>query len=739
MISIQPNETEKELNKKIQDLTVKISSLENHREDLKGQVFKIKDERNRLKEEKNKLNKKVLKYEKENINLINDYNNLKKQNINLQKENYFFKDKLNGLKEEMKQKVLSRNLTIDNLKAEKSILINNFEIEINNKLNYDDATVLIPYSYNHEYLENIEITLKYLSSIGIKNILISEQGMIQTADVLKFKYQHLFKSFEVIFIKYHGRFNRSNAINNGVKNINTNYIFISDGDGIIPKKSYDEALTLITDNFDIVFLFDRKIKDIINKEEFIKDYDFSKIDSSIQYRNNSDGGIILVKKDSLEKIGMYNENFKGWGFEDNEFMLRANYFNLNIIRLPYIFYHLHHKKAKKALKNIDLMDEIYKLYINDQDKLEEYIDNNLKTISENVNINQFSNIEIDKKTFKETVVKNKKQVHNQLLSIIMHVYNTDKKFIDRAIKHLRNQTIGFKNIELIIVNDCSEDKLVDKVLYQYINDFPNIVGIFLDHNSGSHGRPYNIGIEYSTTNYVMFIDGYDYYKDNVCEILYGLIKKDNAKIVSGNYINSYINKSVNWEEYGLNIKENVFQNVTDSILKMNSVIETKIYDKSFLTENNIEFREYEPYSEILFNYLTLLKSDKTIFIDEIVYIDDIQNKENKSFLITHNKQDLINSMNMIRSAYLIFYNEYQDYAYIPLEKVEHWVKYELILSNLTKKEIKEVCELVSDMFQLFLISEKNECSNNLKVLFKSIADCDYDNFYIGYCKLKDKL
>lgn len=64
------------------------------------------------------------------------------------------------------------------------------------------------------------------------------------------------------------------------------------------------------------------------------------------------------------------------------------------------------------------------------------------------------------------------------VSVIIPIYNQEK-YLDRAINSVINQSIGFENIELLLVDDCSIDN-TKEIINNYINMYENIKGLFLE-------------------------------------------------------------------------------------------------------------------------------------------------------------------------------------------------------------------------------------------------------------------
>ena len=94
-----------------------------------------------------------------------------------------------------------------------------------------------------------------------------------------------------------------------------------------------------------------------------------------------------------------------------------------------------------------------------------------------------------------------------LITVICPTYNCEK-YIQRTINSIINQTIGFENIELIFVDDCSTDS-TKNIIAEYSKEYKNIVPFFLKENHGFPGFGRNVGLEKSTTEFVMFMDNDD--------------------------------------------------------------------------------------------------------------------------------------------------------------------------------------------------------------------------------------
>lgn len=112
------------------------------------------------------------------------------------------------------------------------------------------------------------------------------------------------------------------------------------------------------------------------------------------------------------------------------------------------------------------------------------------------------------------------------ISIVTTVYNIEK-YIKRCLDSLISQT--YKNIEIIVVNDCSTDASMD-IVKSYKDE--RIIIIEHKENLGA-GWARRTGIEAATGDYVITIDGDDWISSDFIEKLAENAKETNADVVSG--------------------------------------------------------------------------------------------------------------------------------------------------------------------------------------------------------------
>lgn len=181
-----------------------------------------------------------------------------------------------------------------------------------------------------------------------------------------------------------------------------------------------------------------------------------------------------------------------------------------------------------------------------------------------------------------TNYKEKKEIVNKLVSIIVPVFNTEQ-YLNRCINSLLNQT--YKNFEIIIINDGSIDE--SERIIKVFND-KRIKYHFQENYGVSHAR--NKGIEFAKGEYICFVDSDDYVNEKYLEMLIdsSINNMSDLSICEYNIIeNNSIKKT-------MHIKEDNYEGVLINALKKETIyfsLLNKIFDKKIIIKNKIKFIE----------------------------------------------------------------------------------------------------------------------------------------------------
>lgn len=165
------------------------------------------------------------------------------------------------------------------------------------------------------------------------------------------------------------------------------------------------------------------------------------------------------------------------------------------------------------------------------------------------------------------------------ISMILPIYNAERT-LNRAIDSIINQTIGFENIELILIDDKSTDNSRE-IIKQYAH-YDNVKPIFLKENSGSPSKPRNIAIKKVTAPYLMFIDNDDKIYPDYCETLYDAITEEQADIVKCEYSYNFL------DGVYTRTKSSKIRTPQKNVHPVGYPMWASIYKTSFVQDNNIE-------------------------------------------------------------------------------------------------------------------------------------------------------
>ena len=209
-------------------------------------------------------------------------------------------------------------------------------------MNEKDISVIIPYRYLDDYRKNnLFCVINYMiEQFPEIDILVLEQDKAPTL-------QDNNKFFNM-FIYNNGLFNRSWALNVGMKVCKNNYCLLLDGDLLMKKENLLECFNQI-ENFDSVVPYNERV--ILTEKQTKLYYDkidyFDKVEFEIKGGEPAiSSGMWLVDKKKVQEIGGFCEKFQGYGGEDNEMGIRAIKF-LQTKRMPFSTYHLYHPRDNK--------------------------------------------------------------------------------------------------------------------------------------------------------------------------------------------------------------------------------------------------------------------------------------------------------------------------------------------------------------------------------------------------------
>ena len=189
-----------------------------------------------------------------------------------------------------------------------------------------------------------------------------------------------------------------------------------------------------------------------------------------------------------------------------------------------------------------------------------------------------------------------------IVSIITPCYNAEL-YISKTIESVLNQS--FQDWEMLIINDCSDDKSLEIIKYYQSID-SRIKYYETDKPSGSPSLPRNIGIENALGKYIAFLDSDDIWLPNKLELQVNYMQQHSYDISYSYYEkigwdgtrNNRVIKTIGITSYNSILKSNSIPCLTSMISK-NAIGETRfkqIPQEDFCFWLDILKKGYEAYN-----------------------------------------------------------------------------------------------------------------------------------------------
>ena len=302
------------------------------------------------------------------------------------------------------------------------------------------------------------------------------------------------------------------------------------------------------------------------------------------------------------------------------------------------------------------------------------------------------------------------------ISIIIPVYNTEK-YLKKCLDSIINQTL--KSLEIICIDDCSTDNCLHILKEYQLKD--NRIKIIEQKENKGQGVARNLGLNIAEGEYIMFLDPDDWLELNACEIAYNQISKNKNDIVffgTTTHIekqNKKFNNDIRLQPF-LNYfnKANVKLYEIDVPFIKTFEIWYKIYNHSFIKQNQIKFSTERFGEEGDFSLKAIVLSDTASFIDKHLYnyrirtssvTTQIYAKRYMEYIAAREKnyydlQRLPNGNKYI-NAFLVYYINSLEYWYKRIEatniikKIKYYSAMRKIFIRLNKEnDIKSICAFI---------------------------------------------
>jgi len=218
-------------------------------------------------------------------------------------------------------------------------------------------TYVIGYRHKIDRLANLKRVLDWINGFNGVEVLLIEQDKHSKIKNLNLKAKH-------IFLKSDRPYNKSWAFNVAIKQSTSNIIVYADSDLIMDPNQFIEGLKNLQ-QYEMVNPY-KSVIDLNPQESNLQLDQMLHINRPGRGETDNQkvplcGGICMFRKDAISKIGGWNEDFIGWGAEDDFVSVKVKNF-LNYVELPYKCYHLYHNRENPDMnlyqRNLQLLQKL---------------------------------------------------------------------------------------------------------------------------------------------------------------------------------------------------------------------------------------------------------------------------------------------------------------------------------------------------------------------------------------------
>ncbi len=217
------------------------------------------------------------------------------------------------------------------------------------------------------------------------------------------------------------------------------------------------------------------------------------------------------------------------------------------------------------------------------------------------------------------------------VSVIVPVYNC-KSLLNNAVDSVINQN-DFNENEIILIDDGSTDGS-SEICDEYGAQYRNIKVIHQKNSGVSVAR--NNGIKHAEGEWLFFLDSDDYLLDDAFE---KMLAKSNADFICANYDSNASERS-SFEsviECGKYKTKQIKEQIEELLSSNNQFFFTcwsKLFKRSFVVDNNIEFPVDRKYAEDMVFVYTYLRFCETIsFVDDSAYFYYVNDNNATSIIL----------------------------------------------------------------------------------------------------------
>lgn len=313
--------------------------------------------------------------------------------------------------------------------------------------------------------------------------------------------------------------------------------------------------------------------------------------------------------------------------------------------------------------------------------------------------------------------------NNIKVSVILPVYNVET-YLSPCLDSLLKQSL--KKIEIICVDDQSTD-----MSYQILQDYARKdkrVKVLQQNHEGA-GAARNLGMQYATGEYLLFLDADDFFDEKLCELTYLKAQENDSDVVlyatQRKDMQSGTVEKMGWVLRSAELPtEETFsaQDYPERIFQITSNCPwSKLFKTEFIKKHNIQYQNLKHANDVYFIRIALLLAEKIVVLDKVLVTyrynmgDNTQSVKHlaplefyKAFIAVKEKMDQENLFDTYKKSYINW------------TLTESLFNYRTMKTDEAKQIIKD--KLLSEGFKRMEISGCSEEMIYDKKLFKEYLE-----------------
>ena len=251
------------------------------------------------------------------------------------------------------------------------------------------------------------------------------------------------------------------------------------------------------------------------------------------------------------------------------------------------------------------------------------------------------------------------------ISIIVPIYNV-QDYLDELMRSLLEQTIGFEQLEVLLIDDGSTDESRG-VIKRWVNQFENVKGIYFDIASGAAGRPRNAGLAQASGEYILFADPDDVLQLTGCEALYEQATRYSSDVVVGMF-ETFLSTGVYVHDIYKNelAKPKSQFTIEQFPIVLNAPVNLmcKLFKTSFLKEQELVFLEGVAAQDNPFSTEAFLAAKSITYTPTVIYKYRIRESHSNLSITQQRTLKYFKDFSTVRQEVVKIYKKYNQLSYL---------------------------------------------------------------------------